>query len=134
MAEAMFRKMVKEKGLQDQIEIDSAATSTEEIGNPMYPPAVRMLQKEGVPVGCHRARQLTARDYDRFDLLIGMDDANIRNMTRICRGDPSGKIHKLLEYAGEHGSIADPWYTDDFETCYRDLSRSLSPLLDSLSR
>jgi protein-tyrosine phosphatase len=134
MAEAMFRKLVCDHGLQGALEIDSAATSTEEIGNPMYPPAVRKLKQEGVPIGNHRARQMTVRDYDRFDLLIGMDDANIRNMTRMSGGDPDGKIHKLLEYAGESHSIADPWYTDDFDATFRDLTLGLSALLQYLSR
>jgi len=134
MAEAMFRKMVADHGLQGDFEIDSAATSTEEIGNPMYPPAVRKLKQEGVPIGNHRARQMMVRDYDRFDLLIGMDDANIRNMNRMCGGDPDGKIHKLLEYAGKNRSIADPWYTNDFDATFRDLTMGLSALLRDLSR
>ena len=134
MAEAMFRKMVADHALQEDFEIDSAATSTVEIGNPMYAPAVRKLKQEGVPIGNHRARQMTVRDYDRFDLLIGMDDANIRNMKRMSGGDPDGKIHKLLEYAGENRSIADPWYTDDFDTTFLDLTLGLSALFQDLSR
>ena len=94
----------------------------------MYPPAVKKLKAEGVPIGYHRARQMTRADYYRFDLLIGMDSENICNIIRICGGDPEHKVHKLLSYAGEERSIADPWYTDDFDATYRDLTIGLNAL------
>lgn len=132
MAEAMFRKMAAERGLDD-IAIDSAATSREEIGNSMYPPAQAKLHEKHVPVGDHRARQLTAADYGTYDWLIGMDAANMHNMARICGGDPEGKMHLLLTLAGEQRDIADPWYTGNFEQTYQDLSKGLGALMEKLS-
>ena len=128
MSEAMFRKMIADAHAENRFSCDSAATSTEEIGNSMYPPAVRKLKAEGIPIGNHRARQMTREDYKRFDLLIGMDGENIRNMMRICGGDPDHKIKKLLSFAGEDRSIADPWYTDDFDATFRDLTIGLDAL------
>ena len=115
MAEFVMRELVKKAGLSPQFYIDSAATSREEIGNPVYPPAQRKLAEHGVPCGGHAARQLTGGDYAEYDLLIGMDQANLRNMRRICGGDPEGKLHLLLDYTGSPGDVADPWYTGDFE-------------------
>ena len=97
MAEFVMKDLVAKAGTGERFVIDSAATSTEEIGNPVYPPARRELTAHGVPCGPHTARQMTRADYDKYDLLIGMDSANIRNMTRICGGDPAGKIHRLLD-------------------------------------
>ncbi|MDO4280203.1 MAG: low molecular weight protein-tyrosine-phosphatase [Peptococcaceae bacterium] len=128
MAESMCRQLLAEAGREDVV-VDSAATSREEIGNPMYPPAQAKLTEKGVAIGDHRARQLEAADYDRYDWLIGMDEANMRNIRRICGGDPAGKVHLLLALADEPRPIADPWYTDDFETTYRDLARGLAALL-----
>ena len=98
MAEFVMKDLAAKAGAGEQFVIDSAATSTEEIGNPVYPPARRELAAHGIPCTGHAARQLTRADYDRYDLLIGMDSANIRNMLRICGGDPEGKIHRLLDY------------------------------------
>lgn len=100
MAEFVMKELVKKAGLSPQFYIDSAATSREEIGNPVYPPARRKLAEHGVPCGGHAARQLTGGDYAEYDLLIGMDQANLRNMRRICGGDPEGKLHLLLDYTG----------------------------------
>lgn len=100
MAEFVMKDLVKKAGLSPQFYIDSAATSREEIGNPVYPPARRKLAEHGVPCGGHAARQLTGGDYAEYDLLIGMDQANLRNMRRICGGDPEGKLHLLLDYTG----------------------------------
>ena len=100
MAEFVMKELVKKAGLSPQFYIDSAATSREEIGNPVYPPARRKLAEYGVPCGGHAARQLTGGDYAEYDLLIGMDQANLRNMRRICGGDPEGKLHLLLDYTG----------------------------------
>ena len=121
MAEFIMKKLVSDAGLSEQFEIASAATSTEEIGNPVYPPARRKLAEHGIACDGKTARQLTRRDYGYYDLLIGMDRYNIRNMERMCGGDPDGKIHMLMEYAGNGmRDVADPWYTDDFDATWRD--------------
>ena len=117
MAEYIFKDMIKKRGLEDQYECDSAATSREEIGNPIYTPAAKKLAEKGVPYGDHRARQVTRDDYDRNDILFVMDDNNRRNLMRIIGEDPECKIRLLLPGR----SIADPWYTGDFESTYQDL-------------
>ena len=104
-------------------------TSREEIGNPVYPPARRKLAEHGISCEGHAARQLTQRDYDAFDLLIGMDQENLWNIRRICGGDPEGKIHLLLDFTSRPGSVADPWYTGDFETTWRDVDGGCRALL-----
>ena len=120
MAEFVMKDLVRKAGLENQFQIASAATSTEEIGNPVYPPARRKLAEHGISCAGKTARQLTQADYDEYDLLIGMDQANLRNIRRICGGDPEGKIHLLLEYADRPGQeVADPWYTGDFEATGR---------------
>ena len=132
MAEMIMKHLVRERGLEGQFSIASAATSTEEIGNPVYPPARAELARQGIPVEKRGARQLTRRDYADYDLLIGMDNANIRNMNRICGGDPEGKISLLLDYTDHPGSVADPWYTDNFEATWRDVSAGCRELLKAL--
>ena len=132
MAEFLFRRMVEQAGLSRQIQAASAATSTEEIGNPVYPPARRKLAEHGITCGGHAARQLTKNDYKEFDLLVGMDGANLRNMHRICGGDPDGKIHLLLDYTDRPGDVADPWYTDDFEATWQDVLAGCHGLLREL--
>ena len=130
MGEFILKDLVEKAGLADRFHIESAATSTEEIGNPVYPPARRKLAQHGIDCAGKTARQLTAADYGRFDLLLGMDRANIRNMTRICGGDPQGKIHLLMEYAGHPGrEVADPWYTGDFEAAWDDVLAGCQGLL-----
>ena len=121
MAQSVFVDMVKKSGLDDCYEIDSAATSREEIGCPPHYGTVNKLRQVGVPVVPHRARQMTKADYEYYDYLIGMDSANIRNMNRIVGNDVEGKIHKLLSFAGKSGDIADPWYTGNFDDTYRDV-------------
>lgn len=121
MAEFVMKHLVKQAGLEDDFSIASAATSTEEIGNPIYPPAARTLAAHGISSAGHAARQLRKADYAEYDLLIGMDDANIRNMLRMCGGDPEGKIHRLLDYTNRPGQVADPWYTGNFEQTWRDV-------------
>ena len=130
MAEFVMKDLVKKAGLESQIRIASAATSTEEIGNPVYPPARRKLAEHGIGCAGKTARQLTRADYGQYDLLIGMDSANLRNMRRICLGDPEVKIHLLLEYTGHPGDVADPWYTGDFETTWRDVLEGCMGLLE----
>ena len=130
MGEFILKDLVEKAGLADRFQIESAATSTEEIGNPVYPPARRKLAQHGIDCAGKTARQLTAADYGRFDLLLGMDRANIRNMTRICGGDPQGKIHLLMEYAGHPGrEVADPWYTGDFDAAWDDVLAGCQGLL-----
>ena len=132
MAEFVMKHLVDEAGLQDQFYIESAATSTEEIGNEVYPPARRKLAEHGIGCKGKRARQMTRNDYQYFDLLIGMDEWNIRNMTRICGGDPEGKIRMLMDYTGRPGDVADPWYTGNFETTWRDVFEGCLALLKTL--
>ena len=133
MAEFVMKDLVQKAGLDGQFAIASAATSTEEIGNPVYPPARRKLAEHGIRCDGKRARQLRRDDYTRYDLLIGMDQANLRNMRRICGGDPEGKIHLLLEYADRSGQeVADPWYTGDFEATWQDVLAGCQGLLASL--
>ena len=133
MAEAMMKQMIAERGLSDRFLIDSAAVSREETGNPMYPPAVRKQRKKGIDPGSHRARTLVREDYERFDYLIAMDDSNIRYMMRILGSDPEYKIHKMMEFAGSSRSVADPWYTGDFETTYQDLEEGITGLIEQLT-
>lgn len=124
-----MKDMVRQAGLQEQFYIESAATSTEEIGNEVYPPAKRKLAENGISCKGKTARQMTRSDYDRFDLLIGMDEWNLRNMHRICGGDPEGKIHKLLDFTARGGDVADPWYTGDFEATWRDVNEGCREIL-----
>lgn len=134
MAECIFRDMVEKRGLAREFYVDSAATSTEELGNPIYPPARRKLAAMGVPLTGHRARQMTRSDYRDFDLILGMETANIRNILRITGGDPEGKVCRLLDYTDRPRDIDDPWYTDDFDTAYREIARGCEALLASLSK
>ena len=129
MAEYVMKYLVEQAQLTDQYMIASAATSTEEIGNPVYPPARRKLAEHGISCQGHAARQMTRADYSRYDLLIGMDSANIRNMTRIAGGDPEGKIRPLLY----DKDVADPWYTGNFEATWQDVLRGCQALLEELA-
>ena len=126
MAEYVMKYLVEQAQLTDQFLIASAATSTEEIGNPVYPPARRKLAEHGISCNGHAARQMTRADYSRYDLLIGMDSANLRNMTRIAGGDPEGKIRPLLY----DKDVADPWYTGNFEATWQDVLRGCQALLE----
>lgn len=121
LAESVFTHKVAELGLSDQFLIDSFATSTEEIGNPPHRGTVNKLREVGIPLVPHRAKQITLSDYDKFDYIIGMDTANIRNLNRMLRNDPDGKIYKFLTFSGSSRDIADPWYTGDFDETYRDV-------------
>ena len=138
MAEFILKDMVSQRGLPAEFEIASAATSTEEIwngiGNPVYPPARKELARHGIRCEGKRAVQLKAADYRHYDYLIGMDDANIRNMQRISGGDPEHKIHNLLEFAGISRYIADPWYTGDFETTYNYIVEGCEAFLDQFPK
>lgn len=133
MAEYVMKHLVSEAGREDEFEIHSAATSTEEIGNPVYPPARRKLAEHGIRCDGHAARQITRRDYDHYDLIIGMDSYNMRNMHRAFGGDAEGKIHMLMEYTDRMGEVSDPWYTGDFESTWRDCLEGCQGLLNSLT-
>ena len=133
MAEYFMKDIVRREGLEKRFEIASAATSREELGNGVYPPARRKLAEHGIACAGHAARQITAKDYVNFDLIIGMDEENIHSMRRVFSGDPEGKVSLLLDHAGRGGSVADPWYTGDFEATWRDVNDGCRALLRELS-
>lgn len=133
MAEFIMKKLVENARRQGDFQIASAATSTEELGNSVYPPARRKLAEHGISCDGKTARQLTRRDYDEYDMLIGMDSYNIRNMKRMCGGDPEGKIHLLMDFTDRPGEVADPWYTGDFNATYRDCMEGCEGLLRRLT-
>ena len=132
MAEFVFHHKVTECGLSAQFQIASAATSREEIGNPVHPGTQTKLRERHIPMWPHQAVQMKRSDYDAYDLLIGMDHANLRNMRRICGGDPDGKLHLLLDYTNRPGEVADPWYTDDFQSTWEDVTEGCQGLLKAL--
>ena len=132
MALYYFRSLLKEKGLSGVIRADSAATSTEEIGNPVHHGTRAKLKQAGIPCEGHRAKQMTRADYKSFDYLIGMDTENIRNMQRLSGGDPDEKVYKLMTFAGSGSDVADPWYTGDFEATYKDVRKGCEGLLKVL--
>ena len=129
MAEFLMKDMVEQAGLSKEIRVASAATTAEEIGNPVYPPARRKLAEHGISCEGKTARQMCWPDYERFDLIIGMDQENLYDMRRICLGDPEGKIHLLMDYTNRPGDVADPWYTRDFEATWRDVEDGCRGLL-----
>jgi protein-tyrosine phosphatase len=133
MAEYVMKHLVKEAGREGEFFIDSAATSTEEIGNGVHHGTRRKLAQVGIPCGDHLARQVTWKDYESFDYIIGMDNANIRNLNRMLKNDPDGKISMMLDYTSRPGEVADPWYTGDFEETYRDVLEGCQGLLKKLS-
>ena len=133
-AEIVFRQLLEQNGLQDRAEAASAAATAEEIGNDIYPPMRRVLLAHGVPCPRRAARQITRQDYGRYDLLIGMDDENLRDMRRVFGGDPDGKLSALMSWAGFPGrSVSDPWYTRDFEKAYRDIELGCRGLLENVT-
>lgn len=150
MAEYVMKYLVNQNGLEDKFFIDSAGTSTEEIGNPVHYGTRNKLNSVNIPVGNHRARQITKKDLEEFDYLIGMDSANIRNMKRFygfdgfsfgsyskenssIKKELENKICKLLEFAGSSDDIADPWYTGNFDLTYNDVLKGCKALLNSLT-
>ena len=132
MAEFVMKDLVKQAGREKDFEIASAATSSEEIGNPVYPPARRKLAQHGIDCSGKTARQLTQADYARWDLIIGMDHANLRNISRLFPEDQEHKIHLLMDYTVRPGQVADPWYTGDFETTWQDVLEGCQGLLNTL--
>ena len=134
MAEFVMKDMVRKAGLENQFHIASAATSGEELGNPVYPPARRKLAEHGIDCSGKTARRLRKSDYTQYDLLIGMDQANLRNMHRMCGGDPEGKLHLLLDFTNRPGNVADPWYTGDFDAAWHDIEIGCRSLLEKLTK
>lgn len=134
MSEMVLKHLVRERGLADLFYIDSAATSREEIGNGVHYGTRRKLAEVGIPCEDHRARQVTKKDYEEFDYLIVMDTNNVRNLNRIIGSDPDGKVYKLLDFTQRQGaSIADPWYTGNFDETYRDVLEGCEGFLKYLS-
>lgn len=134
MAEFIFKELIRQNGLDGRFYIESAAVSTEEIGNSIYPPAKRCLNAHGIPFDKDKtARQITRADYNRFDLIICMDRMNLRWLRYIIPDDPEHKIHLMMSYAGSDRDVADPWYTGDFETTYRDITQASGALLKEIA-
>lgn len=130
MAEFIMKALTQSQGLERQYFIESAAVSSEETGNPIYPPAKRCLVQHGVPFdNGKRARQITRADYDRFDRIICMDTSNLRLIRRIIPSDPENKIHLLMSYTGRGRDVADPWYTGDFEEAFQDILEGCEAIL-----
>ena len=134
MAEFVMKDLVKKKGMADQFEIASAATSTEEIGNPVYPPAKRKLKEHGISCEGKTARQMTKEDYAYYDYIIAMDRFNIRNMTKFVGNDPDNKVSLLMDFASYPGDVADPWYTGDFDATWDDVYEGCLGLLKKLNK
>jgi len=136
MAEFVLKDMVKKLGIENEFEIASAATSTEEIwngiGNPVYPPAREKLAEHGITCEGKRARQVTRKDFEYYDYVIGMDTQNIRNMTRVCPEEYQYKISLMLDYTNRPGSVSDPWYSGDFEATWVDVNEGCRGLLKHL--
>jgi protein-tyrosine phosphatase len=132
MAEFYMKDLVRREGCADRFEIASAATSNEERGNPVYPPARRKLMEHGIDPSGKTARQMTRADYEHYDLLICMDASNLRNMERICGGDPDGKMSMLMSFAGRNEEVADPWYTGDFAGVYQQITEGCRAMLAQL--
>ena len=134
MAEFIFKDLINKKGIADKFFVSSCATSTEEIrngvGNPVYPPAKRELAKHNISCEGKRAVQLKKSDYENYDYLIAMDTNNIRNIMRIIGSDKDNKVTKLMSYTNRGGDVADPWYSGDFETCYKDIYEGCYGLLE----
>ena len=132
MAEFVFKEMLRQRGIDDRYLIESRATSTEEIGNPPHYGTVMKLAQFGIIPANKYAEQLKRSDYGKYDLIIGMDDANVRNIIRITGGDAQNKVRKLLSFAGSERSISDPWYTGDFDTTYSDIKEGCDGLMNYL--
>ncbi len=130
MAEYVMKHLVREAGVANDYEINSAATSTEEIGNDIYPPVKRILRAEGIACTEHSAKQITRADYDYYDLVVVMDSYNLRNLERLIGRDTEGKVYRLLDFTEQPGDIADPWYTRDFNLTYRQVTEGCKALLN----
>ena len=134
MAEFVMKELVNKKGMADQFEIASAATSTEEIGNPVYPPAKRKLKEHGISCEGKTARQMTKEDYAYYDYIIAMDRLNLRNMTRFVGNDPDNKVSLLMDFTNHPGDVADPWYTGDFDATLNDVCEGCVGIIKKLNK
>ncbi len=134
MAEFVMKDMVRKAGYESRFLIASAATSTEEIGNPVYPPARRILEKNGIDCSGKYAVRMIKKDYQNYDLLIGMDQENLWNMKYMFPDDPDHKIHLLMEFTSRRGDVADPWYTRDFKATWKDVNEGCRGLLEYLEK
>lgn len=134
LAESVFTHKVKTLGLADRFVIDSFATSREEIGNPPHRGTVNKLREMNIPLVPHRAKQITWKDYEDADYVIGMDRWNIKNLNRMLKGDPEGKVYKLLSFVGSDRDIADPWYTGNFDETYEDVTEGCDAFLEYLKK
>lgn len=132
MAEFIMKRLLAERGLLNKHSVASSATSTEELGNPVYPPAARELRKHGIDPSGKYARQLSRGDLDKYDIFVGMDGANIRNMHRMLGEGAEGRIYKLLSFVGSSRDVADPWYVGNFDVTYRDCLEGCEALLDAI--
>ena len=134
MAEFIMKDLVQKAGREQEFQIESAAVSDEETGNPVYWPARLKLAEHGIDCTGKTARRLRSGDYKRYDLLIGMDRSNLRRMQQICGADADGKLHLLMDFSDRPGDVADPWYTGDFDTAWRDIEEGCRGLLDRLTK
>ena len=134
MAEFVMKELVNKKGMTDQFEIASAATSTEEIGNPIYPPAKRKLKEHGISCEGKTARQMTKGDYAYYDYIIAMDRFNLRNMTRFVGNDPDNKVSLLMDFTNRPKDVADPWYSGDFDATWNDVYEGCVCILKKLNK
>ena len=132
MAEFIMKDIVRRNGMSDVFKIESCATSDEEIGHDIYPPAKDVLNKHGIPYEKRRARRMTSADYDRFDRIVAMDRWNIRNMRGYVGGDPDGKVSLMMSHAGKDMDVDDPWYSGDFERTYEEITEACSHLFESM--
>ena len=136
MAEFIFKKIIADNGVEEMFEVSSSATSSEElyrgVGNPIYPAARRELERRGIPYENRRAKQLQPEDYEKYDMFVGMDSANVRNMHKIFGEDKDGKIFKLMNFTSHGGDVADPWYSDRFDIAYDDIYYGCDTLLKAL--
>ena len=134
MAEFVMKDIVRRRGLEKDFEIASCATSTEELGNDVYPPAKRELERRGIPFSPRRARQMRREDYERYDIIAVMDNQNLRNIRPFSGDDPEHKVKLLLSFCGEDRGVADPWYTGDFSRTYEDVLRGCEGMLEAILR
>ncbi len=134
MAKYIMRDKVEKLGRADEFQIESAATSTEELGNPVYPPAKAKLNEHGISCEGYAARQMKKSDYDKFDLIIGMDSENMYYMKRLWKEDPDNKLHLLMEYTKRPGEVSDPWFTRDFEATWIDANEGIDGLIKYLDK
>ena len=132
MAEFVMKDMVHRAGLENAITVDSKACRRDELGSDTYYGTKNKLREVGIPFTPRKARLITYADYESYDLIIGMDRENMRDLERLTKGDPHGKVHLLMEIAGENREVADPWYTDDFDATYRDIEKGCTALLNKL--